>query len=246
MAVIAPVLRGGTEAAAKQKAARSAETPNGLLSVRSAGAEPRRPTRLHGEPPQQVMVNLLDHLNVDHSSIADRQGQATEPAFLQAGEGVEQEHCFPLAGFSLMVRCHLASAGFTPRGSASASPLEYPCSIAPRALPIICIYIYNSRGVSSVGNPHSAGRHPKRQRVRPRLLTVKTTRGDPRCHWPKSMCSKDSTMRRVSPGCPARFKMGSSVPWAFRRTTFSRSFTCCPGANSFIHRRSWGSTILLI
>jgi len=175
MAVIAPALRGGTEAAAKQKAARSAETPNGLLSVRSAGAEPRRPTRLHGEPPQQVMVNLLDHLNVDHSSIADRQGQATEPAFLQAGEGVEQEDCFPLAeavrqfdprvqpldghrastpldlltlggqdaGFSfLMMRCHLASAGFTPRGSASTSPLEYASSIAPRALSSICIYIY--------------------------------------------------------------------------------------------------------
>ena len=24
-------------------------------------------------------------------------------------------------------------------------------------------------------------------------------------------------MRRVSPGCPARFKMGSSAHWAFRR-----------------------------
>jgi hypothetical protein len=43
------------------------------------------------------MVNLLDHLNIDHSSVADRQGQATEPAFLEARQDIKQEHCFSVA-----------------------------------------------------------------------------------------------------------------------------------------------------
>src|SRR2546425_6776826 len=46
---------------------------------------------------------------------------------------------------------------------------------------VICIYIYTSAGEPSVGNPHSAGRRPKKQKVRPRLLTVTTRGGDPRC-----------------------------------------------------------------
>src|SRR5437899_10857119 len=43
------------------------------------------------------MVNLLDHLDIDYPSVADRQDQPTEPAFLQAREGVEQEYCLSVA-----------------------------------------------------------------------------------------------------------------------------------------------------
>src|SRR5438132_14176552 len=46
---------------------------------------------------------------------------------------------------------------------------------------IICNYIYAPAGEPSVGNPHSVGRRPKKQKVRARLLTVTTTGGDPRC-----------------------------------------------------------------
>src|SRR5437867_2658368 len=40
---------------------------------------------------------------------------------------------------------------------------------------------YTPAGEPSVGNPHSVGRRPKKQKVRARLLTVTTTGGDPRC-----------------------------------------------------------------
>jgi len=40
------------------------------------------------------MVNLLAHLDVDYPAVADYYGQSTEPVFLQAREGVEQEHRF--------------------------------------------------------------------------------------------------------------------------------------------------------
>src|SRR5438128_8685725 len=42
---------------------------------------------------------------------------------------------------------------------------------------IICMHIYMILE-PSVWNPHSIGRRPKKQKVRARLLTVTTTRGD--------------------------------------------------------------------
>jgi len=43
------------------------------------------------------MVNLFAHLDVDHPSIADYDGQSTEPVFLQAREGAEEQHPFSVA-----------------------------------------------------------------------------------------------------------------------------------------------------
>src|SRR6266404_600154 len=42
----------------------------------------------------------------------------------------------------------------------------------------ICIYIYRPCGEPSVLNPRGVGRCPKKQKVRGRLLSVTTTRGD--------------------------------------------------------------------
>jgi hypothetical protein len=43
------------------------------------------------------MVNLFAHLDVDHPSIADYDGQSTEPVFLQAREGAEEQRSFSVA-----------------------------------------------------------------------------------------------------------------------------------------------------
>jgi NAD(P)-dependent dehydrogenase (short-subunit alcohol dehydrogenase family) len=42
----------------------------------------------------------------------------------------------------------------------------------------ICIYIYHLAREPSVLNPRGVGRRPKKQKVRGRLLSVTTTRGD--------------------------------------------------------------------
>src|SRR5262245_36947395 len=77
--------------------------PLGALDSEAASRLSGQPTRrdggstLHGEPLQQVMVDFLAHLDVDHPSVADCHGQTTEPAPLQAREGVEQERGFSVA-----------------------------------------------------------------------------------------------------------------------------------------------------
>ena len=81
---------------------------------------------LHRETPQQTMVNVFAHLDVDHPSIADYNGQSTEPVFLQAREGAEEQRRFsvadarrqarhrvrPIQRSSWMLRCALARTRF--------------------------------------------------------------------------------------------------------------------------------------
>src|SRR6266446_955984 len=73
------------------------ETPKRPPVFRSAkrGESDGRP--LHWKPPQHVVVNLLDHLDIDYPSVADRQDQSTEPLGLQACEDVEHKHYFSVA-----------------------------------------------------------------------------------------------------------------------------------------------------
>ena len=69
---------------------------SGLLFARSAHRQGAT-VLLRRETLQQIMVNLFAHLDVDHPPVADDNGQSTEPVFLQAGEGVEEQPRFSVA-----------------------------------------------------------------------------------------------------------------------------------------------------
>jgi len=43
------------------------------------------------------MVDFFAHLDVDHPSVADDYGQSTEPVYLQAPKGLEEQLGFSVA-----------------------------------------------------------------------------------------------------------------------------------------------------